>query len=273
MICRCSGASRSTSAAASSQSRTRMMAPCALPARRRRWRRAAGWAARRRPRAATASAKPASSVIRMDCAASSCSAWASRSMATRRGSLGGVGEHHHLGGAGDAVDADAAEHLALGLGDIGVAGADDAVHRGDGGGAVGQRRHRLRAADAVDFGHPGAARRGQHQRVQHAVRASARTWRCAPPRRRGPEWRSSAPRTDRPPCRPARTARPRPAAVQRMPSVRPVGVGHAQIGGKLGAVERLDAGGGEVERGVQLGRHGGDGGVDLVGADAQARRA
>ena len=32
--------------------------------------------------------------------------------------LGGIGDHHHFGRAGDAVDADAAEHLALGLGHI-----------------------------------------------------------------------------------------------------------------------------------------------------------
>ena len=45
------------------------------------------------------------------------------------GIVGGVGQHDDLGRAGDGVDADAAEHLALGLGDIGVAGPDDAVHR------------------------------------------------------------------------------------------------------------------------------------------------
>ena len=39
------------------------------------------------------------------------------------------GDHHDLRRAGDVVDADAAEHLTLGLGDIGVAGTDDAVHR------------------------------------------------------------------------------------------------------------------------------------------------
>ena len=92
----------------------------------------------------------------------------------------GVGDDHDLRRAGDVVDADAAEHLAFGLGDIGVAGADDAIDRRDAGGAVGQRRDRLGAADAVDLGHAGAARRGQHQRVEHAVRASARTWRSAP---------------------------------------------------------------------------------------------
>ncbi len=41
----------------------------------------------------------------------------------------GVGQHHDLGRAGDRVDTDPAEHLPLGLGDVGVAGADDAVHR------------------------------------------------------------------------------------------------------------------------------------------------
>ena len=41
----------------------------------------------------------------------------------------GIGDHDDLRRAGDVVDADAAEHLALGLGDIGVAGSDDAVHR------------------------------------------------------------------------------------------------------------------------------------------------
>ena len=38
------------------------------------------------------------------------------------------------------------------------------------GGAVGQRRDRLGAADAIDLRHAGAPRRGQHQRVQRAVR-------------------------------------------------------------------------------------------------------
>ena len=42
-----------------------------------------------------------------------------------------IGEHDDLGRAGDGIDADAAEHLPLGLGDIGVAGADDAIDRRD----------------------------------------------------------------------------------------------------------------------------------------------
>ena len=66
----------------------------------------------------------------------------------------GVGEDHDFRRAGDAVDADPAEHLALGLGDIGVAGADDAVHRRDGLRCPRPGRRRLRAADAVDLRRP-----------------------------------------------------------------------------------------------------------------------
>ena len=68
------------------------------------------------------------------------------------GIAGVVGDHQHLGGAGDHVDADFPEHEALGGGDIGIAGADDLGHRRDGGGAIGQSGHGLRAADAIDLG-------------------------------------------------------------------------------------------------------------------------
>ena len=88
-----------------------------------------------------------------------------------RGLVCRIGQHHHLGRAGDAVDADPAENLALGLRHIGVAGADDAVHRRDRRRAPGHRRHRLGAADAEHLTHPGAPRRRQHQRVQHAAGA------------------------------------------------------------------------------------------------------
>ena len=82
------------------------------------------------------------------------------------GGIGGaVGDDQHFGRAGDHVDADGAEDLALGGGDIGVAGADDLADRLDGLGAVGERADRLRAADAVDLGDAGdlaprRARRG-----------------------------------------------------------------------------------------------------------------
>ena len=62
-----------------------------------------------------------------------------------------VGDDQNLGRACDRVDADLAEDLALGGGDIGVAGADDLVDGGDRLRAVSERRDRLRAADAVDF--------------------------------------------------------------------------------------------------------------------------
>ena len=53
-----------------------------------------------------------------------------------------IGDDEHFGGAGDHVDADLAEDLALGGGDIGIAGADDLVDRLDGGGAIGERARR-----------------------------------------------------------------------------------------------------------------------------------
>ena len=86
------------------------------------------------------------------------------------GIAGVVGDHQHFRGAGDHVDADLAEHLPLGGGDIGIAGADDFRHRRDRRGAVGQRRHRLRAADAIDFGHAAKMGGRQHQRIELAVR-------------------------------------------------------------------------------------------------------
>ena len=70
-----------------------------------------------------------------------------------------VGDDQHFRRAGDHVDADRAEDLALGGGDIGVARADDLGDRRDRLGAIGKRRDRLRAADAVDFGDAGDARR------------------------------------------------------------------------------------------------------------------
>ena len=62
-----------------------------------------------------------------------------------------VGDDQHFGRAGDHVDADRAEHLPLGRGDIGVAGADDLGDRAYRFRAVGERGDRLRAADAVDL--------------------------------------------------------------------------------------------------------------------------
>ncbi len=85
----------------------------------------------------------------------------------------GVGDDHDLGRAGHHVDADLAEHLALGRGHIGVAGADDLDHRLDGLRAEGERGDGLRAADAIDLVDAGKLGGHQHQRVQLAARASA----------------------------------------------------------------------------------------------------
>ncbi len=72
-----------------------------------------------------------------------------------------VGADDQLGGAGDRIDADVAEHQALGRGDVGVSGADDLVDARDALGAVGQRGDRLRTADDEHAGDAGEARRQQ----------------------------------------------------------------------------------------------------------------
>ena len=79
-----------------------------------------------------------------------------------------VGDDQRLGRAGEQVDADAAEQLALGFRHIGIAGADDHVDRRDGLGAERHRRHRLHAAEHVDL--VGAAE--MHRRDDRRVRAA-----------------------------------------------------------------------------------------------------
>ena len=101
----------------------------------------------------------------------SCSAWASRSAAIQAGSLSRVGDHHHLRRAGHHVDADLAEHLPLGGGDIGIAGPDDLGDGSDALSAVSERGDRLRAAHAIDLAHAGELGRHQHQRIERTFRA------------------------------------------------------------------------------------------------------
>ena len=86
------------------------------------------------------------------------------------GVAGLVGEDQHLGRAGDHVDADLAEDETLGRRHIGVAGPDDLGDRLDRLGAVGERGHGLRAADAIDLVDAGELGRRQHQRGELAVR-------------------------------------------------------------------------------------------------------
>ena len=86
----------------------------------------------------------------------------------RHGGL--VGEHEHLGGAGEHVDAHVAHHELLGGGDVRVARTDDLVDARDGVGAIGERGDRLSAADLVDLGDTGLRGGGQRVGVHRAVR-------------------------------------------------------------------------------------------------------
>ena len=73
-----------------------------------------------------------------------------------------VGNHQHLARPRHLVDiGDAIDHPLGGL-HVRVAGPDDLVHRLDGLGAVGERRDRMRPADAVEFVDPGNFRGRQH---------------------------------------------------------------------------------------------------------------
>ena len=268
---RCSGARRLTSATASSQSRTTITAPCAsqlAPAMAARGRVGSSAATA----AATASAKAAL-----------------------------VGDQDRLGGLvvlglGQQIDRDLAR-IVGGVGqdhDLRRAGDRSRCRPGRTPGAWPRRHRRCRGRRCGRPGRwwrcrrpapppPARRRRGRSRPPRRAARrpapagsarrpASARTWRCAPRRRRAPGWRSSAPRTGRPPCRRARTARRRRARVQRIPSVSPAASVMRRSARHLGAVERLDPRRRQIERGGQLGRDGGDGGVDLGGADPQPRR-
>ena len=115
---------------------------------------------------ATSSARRFESVIRIDCALSSCSACASRSAAIQEALPLSSAIDQHFGGTGDHVDADLAEHQPLGGGDIGIAGPDDLGDRRNRCGAIGERGHRLRAADAIDFADATKLRGGEHQRIE-----------------------------------------------------------------------------------------------------------
>ncbi len=67
------------------------------------------------------------------------------------GIAGLVGDDQHLEGPAIMSMPTVPNTTPLGGGDIGIAGADDLGHRRDGLGAVSERGHRLRAADAIDL--------------------------------------------------------------------------------------------------------------------------
>ena len=116
---------------------------------------------------------------------------------------GVVGQDGDLGGAGLGVDADLGPADPLGGGDVDVARAGDHVDRRQlgavgVGAAVGQQRHRLRAADRPHLVDPEQRGRGQDGRVRQAAEvAPAAGWPppATPPRRPGRARRSS-PRCD-----------------------------------------------------------------------------
>ena len=82
-----------------------------------------------------------------------------------------VRHHQNFTGSGDHVDGHPAEYLLFGFRHIGVAGAHDLIHLGQGLGAIGKARHRLCAAHLEDAVHARDFRRRQNHGVHLAVRA------------------------------------------------------------------------------------------------------
>ena len=185
---------------------------------------------------------------------------------------GAVRQHHHLGGAGDHVDAHGAEDATLRGRHIGVARADDLGHGADRLGAVGQRRDRLRPPDAIDLVDAGERRRRQHQRVQDAVGGRHHDDDALAARDLGRQGihqhggrvgggaarHVEADRADRAPA-------PAELDAER--------VGPELVGGLLPLVEGQDAVAGERQGVEGPLRHPGGRGRDLPRADAQAARS
>jgi len=182
------------------------------------------------------------------------------------GIAGPIGEDQHLRGAGDHVDADFAEHDALGGGDVHIARPDDLGDRRDGRGAVSERRDRLRAADAINLVDAGDLRRRQNERRDDAAgrrhghnetRHAGDLGRHGIHQQRGRISRAAAGdiEPDRFDGGPTRTE----FDAQR--------IGEALVPRHLPAVKRLDAVAGEVERVERVERGpcaSGDRGVDLA---------
>ena len=81
----------------------------------------------------------------------------------------GVGNHQDFRRAGDRINADLTEDQPLRRRHIGVAGADDLVHRSYRLGPISQRGDGLGAADPVNFPHPGKLRRRKNQGIENAI--------------------------------------------------------------------------------------------------------
>src|SRR2546421_2432346 len=76
-----------------------------------------------------------------------------------------IGDDQDFRRSGEHVDADVAENLALRLGDVRVARADDLVDAGDRFGAEGERRYGVRTAHRQDSIDAGECRRGERGRI------------------------------------------------------------------------------------------------------------
>ena len=181
--------------------------------------------------------------------------------------LRAVGHDDDFGRAGDAVDADTTKHLALGFGDIGVAGSDDAVDRRDRGGAVGEGGDGLGAADAIDLRHAGALGGGQDQRLEMTAGAGDGHGDAGHAGDAGGEGvHQNGGRVGR-----LAAGDVEADGVERGPAHAEVEaglVGPFEVGGHLQAVECLDPLGGQVERLEQRRGDRGGCGVDLFGRDA-----
>ena len=76
-----------------------------------------------------------------------------------------IGQNGDFGGAGNHINPNLAKYAPFRRRHKGIAGAYDFSHGRKGLGAIGERRHRLRAADAVDLCNACNPRCRQHQRV------------------------------------------------------------------------------------------------------------
>ena len=154
------------------------------------------------------------------------------------------------------------ENPALGGSDKGIARTGDLVHGRNRFGAIGQRRNRLRAADAVNRIDPGDARGQQDQRVHHPVGGGAADDKTPDPGHAGGKGVHQDGRRIR--RQPARHIKPRrrhrgPAPAQ----ARAGGIFPPGIFGALAVVAGADAVSGQVQGGAVFRRDTGDGRVDL----------
>ena len=119
-----------------------------------------------------------------------------------------VGDHQGLGRAGEEIDADAAEQLPLGLGDVGVARPHQHGDRRDARGAERHRADRLDAAQHVDLVGAGEVLGGDDRRAPAGPGRAARRWRSVRRPRPSRSRSTCGPRRAAGTCRRARSSRP-----------------------------------------------------------------